>query len=115
MIAVLVVDDEPGVRRLLDIVLRETGCTVRLAPDAETALTVVEEEDPDVVLTDVRLPGMNGMELAERIRNDGHHHRAHVILMSAYGKPRQAASEDFLPKPFDLESVVEAIREVANG
>lgn len=115
MLAVLVVDDEPGVRRLLDIVLRETGCQVRLAPDAETALAMLERDDPDVVLTDIRLPGMDGLELAHRIRNDGHHHRTHVILMSAYGKPRQAASEDFIPKPFDLDSIVEVIREAAGS
>lgn len=113
MFVVLVVDDEPGVRRLLDIVFRETGWTVREAPDAETALRMVEELDPDVVLTDVRLPGMDGTELAERIRNDGHNHHARVILMSAYGKPRRARSETFLPKPFDLEDVIETVRSCA--
>ena len=110
MLDVLVVDDEPGVRRLLDIVFRQTGWTVRAAPDAETALKMVEEIDPDVVLTDVRLPGMDGTELAERIRNDGHHHHAHIILMSAYGRPKRARAETFLPKPFDLENVVQTVR-----
>ena len=110
MLVVLVVDDEPGVRRLLDIVLNQPGWVVRDAPDAETALRMVEEIDPDVVLTDVRLPGMDGTQLAEQIRNDGHHHHAQVILMSAYGKPRRVPSGTFLPKPFDLDNVIQTVR-----
>ncbi|MCZ2108521.1 MAG: response regulator [Dehalococcoidia bacterium] len=110
MSSVLVVDDEPGVRRLLDIVLRETGASVWAVPDAEHALEMVEQLDPEVILTDVRLPGMNGMELADHVRNDGHHHRAQILIMSAYGRPAAARSEAFIPKPFDLDELVESVR-----
>lgn len=110
MSSVLVVDDEPGVRRLLDIVLRDTGASVRVAPDAESALAMVEELDPEVILTDVRLPGMDGVELARMVRNDGHHHRAQILLMSAYGRPPAMSADAFVPKPFDLDELVEHVR-----
>lgn len=110
MCSVLVVDDEPGVRRLLDIVLRDTGASIRVASDAESALAMVEEMDPEVILTDVRLPGMDGMELAKHVRDDGHHHRAQILLMSAYGRPPRITADHFIPKPFDLEGLVEQVR-----
>jgi len=115
MCAVLVVDDEPGVLRLLDIVLREVGCEVKLVPDAEAALLELEETNPDVVLTDVRLPGIDGLELAQRIHADPHLHDPHVILMSAYGKPRDLHGDDFVQKPFDLDSLVERVRTYAEA
>ena len=114
MVAVLVVDDEPGVRRLLDLVLREVGYRVSVAADAEAALQAVEEFDPDVVLTDIRLPGMNGMELAERIRNHSNRYRARIVLMSAYGRPCQASTEAFVSKPFDMDRVLAAVKGLAS-
>lgn len=110
---VLVVDDEPGVLRLLDIVLREVGCDVKLAADAETALRELEKASADVVLTDVRLPGIDGLELAERIHSDENLSDAHVILMSAYGRPHDLSGDDFLPKPFDLDRLVARVRSYA--
>lgn len=106
---VLVVDDEPGVRHLLALVLSESGCDVRVAPDAESAIALVEDHEPDVLLTDMRLPGKSGLELVNYIMNDGHHHRMRMLLMSAYGRPRKLGGIEFLPKPFNIESVVEAV------
>jgi CheY-like chemotaxis protein len=115
MCAILVVDDEPGVRRLLDIVLREVGCDVKLVPDAETALRELEESNPDVVLTDIRLPGIDGLELAERIHSDDHLRDSHVILMSAYGRPRDLHGDDFVQKPFNLDLLVERVKSYAEA
>lgn len=109
MCDVLIVDDEPGVRRLLALVLRESGCDVRVAADAESAMRLVEDHEPDVLLADVRLPGIDGLELVERIQNDGHHHHTRMLVMSAYGRPRTLGGLEFLPKPFNLESVVQAV------
>lgn len=113
--AILVVDDEPGVLRLLGIVLRELGCEVRFASTAETALLELKELHPDVVLTDVRLPGIDGVELARRIHADAELCDAHVILMSAYGRPRGVQGDAFIAKPFDLEALVETVRNYAAG
>lgn len=112
--AVLVVDDEPGVLRLLDIVLREVGCEVKLVADAEAALLELEKARPDVVLTDVRLPGIDGLELAQRIHSDENLSDAHVILMSAYGRPHDLSGDDFVPKPFDLDRLVARVRSYAS-
>ncbi len=111
--AVLVVDDEPGVLRLLKIVLREIGCEVYVVNDAEAALQELARLQPGVVLTDVRLPGIDGLELARRIHADTHLRDAHVILMSAYGKPSGIHGDIFIPKPFDLEALVETVRRYA--
>ena len=113
--AILVVDDEPGVLRLLDIVLREVGCAVKLVPDGESALRALETSSPDVVLTDVRLPGIDGIELAQRIHSDAKLHDPHVILMSAYGRPRDLHGDDFVQKPFDLDSLVARVRTYAGA
>ena len=63
----LVVDDEPAILRLVAIVLRDLGCQAVTASDAESALTIIENDHPNVVISDVKLPGMDGVELARRI------------------------------------------------
>jgi len=62
-ISVLVVDDQPGVRRLLQEVLQEEGFEVRLADCGEAALRQVREKKPDFILMDMKMPGMSGLEV----------------------------------------------------
>lgn len=104
----LVVDDEPAILRLVALVLRDIGCDTLTAPDAESALRVIEGEHPDVVISDIKLPGMDGIELARRIKSnaaDG----TPVLLMSAFGEPRNHPADAFLAKPFDIDSLLEFV------
>lgn len=105
----LVVDDEPAVLRLVEIVLADMGCGMLAAPDAETALEMLFADSPDFVLTDLRLPGMDGLELARRIKDSEQLSSTPVLLMSAFAEPPSHSCEGFLAKPFDIERLAEFV------
>jgi len=104
--SVLIVDGDPGIRRVLDYVLRDLDCEILLAPDGESAIETIDAEDPDMVLAEVRLPGISGPELASRIREHGHPN-TRIVLMSAYPRPPAGAEDQFLYKPIRFERLIE--------
>ena len=113
---VLIVDDEKNLRRTLADILHDEGYTVDVAATGEEALELCSKENYGIVLMDVRMPGIDGVEAFRRIRR--HHEGVRVILMSAYsveGLKQSALDEGavaFLAKPLHLEQVVHLIGEV---
>ena len=113
---ILIVDDENSMRVTLAAILRDEGYQAATAATGEEALELCSREDFSVVLLDVRMPGIGGVEAFRRIRR--HHEGVRVILMSAYGVDalRDAALDEgaiaFLPKPLDLEMMIDLIRDV---
>lgn len=112
---ILVVDDQPGVRYLLDIVFREGGHNVRLAQNGLQAIDAVKAQKPDLVIMDVRMPQMNGLEALGRIKLISP--ETEVILMTAYitdetiqSAIRKGALCCF-NKPFDIEECRNFIEE----
>jgi len=105
----LVVDDEPAILRLVAVVLRDLGCDALTARDAESALDVIEQQDPDFVISDIKLPGINGVELARRIKSDRRLDKKPVLLMSAFGEPRSHDGDGFLAKPFDIDGFIDFV------
>ena len=106
--SVLVVDDDPTILRLLARLLTAGGFDVRTAPDAAAALAEIDGHRPDLVLTDVMMPGLDGIGLARRLRELGH--TMPVVLMSADEQASRAAPDlPFLPKPFDLARLRELV------
>jgi two-component system, NtrC family, response regulator AtoC len=111
---VLVVDDELGLRHTLSLILGGEGHEVRVAEHGAAALEMLAAEDADLVLCDVRMPGMDGLELLDRYKQQGG--RALVIVMSAYGDDDAAleamrrGAYDFLPKPFRADQVLLVLR-----
>src|SRR5690606_29997451 len=113
---VLVAEDEEGVRAMLGIALRAAGFDSILCADGEDALGRLEDGLlPDLVLMDVRMPRMGGVELARRIREDRRWDLIPLVAMSAYSDDLQeheikaAGADAFLPKPFtiaDLRSML---------
>ena len=107
-----VVDDDRAVRIVLAAALREAGWSPREFADAEAALAALREGVPDLVFTDVRMPGIDGIGLLERLA--ACEPRPGVIVMSAYtdiastAAAYRAGAFDFLPKPFDLDHAVAA-------
>ena len=107
--AVVVADDEESARISLGQILREDGYHVLLASDGEEALRLVAAEQPDVLLTDLRMPGMDGHELLSRVRQG--YPEVAVVIMTAHGTIRSAVqalregAEDYLTKPVDVEEV----------
>ena len=106
---VLVVDDEPKMQRVLEILLRKLGHEVLLAADGQAALTLAQSVPVDLVMTDLRMPGMDGIALLTALREHGI--AAPVILLTAYGTVESAVTAmkkgayDYILRPFDVEAV----------
>jgi DNA-binding NtrC family response regulator len=106
---VLIVDDERTLARAIKAFLTESGYEAEVAVDAEQALRLLETLRPDVVFSDVRLPGMDGIELLRRIRDFDP--AVPVIIMTAHGTIEGAVEAvklgafDYLKKPVDLEEL----------
>jgi two-component system response regulator AtoC len=109
-----VVDDEENLRVVLRTLLRRHGYEVETASSGEEALTMVDSFGPDVVLTDVRMPKMGGLDLLSTLKAKGN--EATVIVMSAYGNmdlaldAMKAGAYDYVQKPFKPDEVVLALR-----
>jgi len=106
---VLIVDDERTLARAVKAFLAESGYEAEVAGDAETALALLERLRPDVVFTDVRLPGMSGIDLLRKIREFDA--AIPVVIMTAHGTIEGAVEAvklgafDYLKKPVDLEEL----------
>lgn len=112
---ILIVDDERDMLNLLAKVLtKKAGCTVTTVPSAEAALEKVQSEGFDVVLTDIKMPGMDGLSLLQQVQNlDA---TLTTIVMTGYGTIEMAVQAlkdgayDFVEKPFDNERILLTIR-----
>ena len=116
---IFVVDDEPSVRFVLGEALREAGHPVEEFDSAAAALVALEHNAPALLITDVRMPGMDGLELLARLRD--RHPDLPVVVMSAYTDVASTAAAfrggafDFLSKPFDLDAAVELAGRALNA
>src|SRR5919112_3995202 len=118
-IRVLVVDDEPAIRGSLSGVLQDEGYHVESAPDGETGLARLNEETFDVVLLDVWLPGIDGMETLTRIQTLPPPGRPTVVMISGHGSIETAVRAtklgafDFLEKPLTIQKVTVTVKNAA--
>ncbi len=116
---VLVVDDEPDTRDLIWDILSDEGYEVDLCANGEQALTTLERKQFDLILADIKMPGMSGMELLTKVHAIAPD--AKVILMTAYASldtAIQAVREqafDYLKKPFDLDQFRQRVQEAVEG
>jgi two-component system alkaline phosphatase synthesis response regulator PhoP len=115
---VLVVDDARDVRNLIAAHLKRGGHTVLLAEDGDAALELAREEKPDLAIVDIMMPGMNGYELTETIREIPMTKDLPVIVLTARagGADRAHAfrvgADAFVQKPFELQRLTDAISSV---
>jgi two-component system response regulator MprA len=111
---VLVVDDEPPVRDALERALTLEGYRVDLAEDGSQALKKVATEEPDVIVLDVLMPGVDGLETCRRLRAEGH--GLPVLMLTARDAVSDrvdgldAGADDYLVKPFALEELLARLR-----
>ncbi|MCU1293733.1 MAG: response regulator [Bryobacterales bacterium] len=103
---VLVCDDEPYILESVSYVVREEGYDVLTAEDGNQGLSVFRAEHPDLVLLDVMMPGMTGLEICREIKRDELSCGAYVILLTAMGQERdiedgyQSGADEYMTKPF---------------
>ena len=112
---VLIVDDDPQLRQSFEKLLIEEGHTVQTAANGETGLAMVRESAPDLVVMDVRLPGMNGLEASRAMRKA--EPKLPIIIMTAYGTTETAIEAtkegafDYVLKPFNIPDILAIVRD----
>ena len=113
-VSILVVDDEPPIRKLLRVGLGSQGYAVTEAPNARAAIELLEAERPDLILLDLGLPGMSGLELLGKLRNDGLD--IPVVILSSRTdeagivQALELGADDYVTKPFGMNELVARIR-----
>src|ERR1700724_4545284 len=106
MPAILIVEDEAKMRRLLELNLGDDGFTTLSAEDAETGLKPLRENPVDLVVTDLKMPGMNGLEFLQAVKRQNS--ALPVVVMTAFGSVEtavdamKAGASDYVLKPFSL-------------
>ena len=114
-IRILVVDDDENLRRLVAAYLESEGYEVEEAADGHSALAVVEAEEPQLVVLDLMLPGISGLEVARRIRAGG---TTPVLMLTARGSEEdvlrgfEAGADDYLVKPFGPKVLVARVKAI---
>jgi DNA-binding NtrC family response regulator len=117
MSVIIVIDDEHRQRDILQTILEEEGHEVHTAPSAEDGLSLIKALNPDVVITDLKMGGMSGMQLLEAIPEDLI--KPSVIIMTAYGTISSAVEAikkgafDYLTKPLEKDSIVLTVKKAA--
>jgi two-component system, OmpR family, KDP operon response regulator KdpE len=110
---ILVVDDEPQITRVLKTTLSSHGYGTRAAGDGDEALQVMKDWFPDLVITDLRMPNMDGLELCRRIREKS---LIPIIVLSVKGEERtkvealDAGADDYVTKPFNVNELLARVR-----
>ncbi|MDX8500095.1 response regulator transcription factor [Mesorhizobium sp. VK4C] len=113
-VSILVVDDEPPIRKLLRVGLGSQGYTVSEAPNAKAAIELIETQPHDLILLDLGLPGMSGLELLGKWRNDGLD--IPVVILSSRTdeagivQALELGADDYVTKPFGMNELVARIR-----
>jgi CheY-like chemotaxis protein len=116
-IMILIVEDDPANRRLMETFLHSRGYNVASVANAEAALTFIRDHRPRLVLLDIRMPGINGIELAHIIRSDSTIADIPLIAVTAQLLPageqkmRAAGFDGFLPKPIKFPQLEGYLRQ----
>lgn len=118
-ITIMVIDDQPGIRRLLAEVLQEDGYNVAIAANGYDALHKVKEITPQLILMDMKMPGMDGLETFRELKKAGKAER--VIMMTAYGELElvkealNLGAYKYITKPFDINVIKKIVAEAVNA
>jgi two-component system, OmpR family, KDP operon response regulator KdpE len=110
---ILVVDDEPQITRVLKTTLSSHGYGTRTAADGEEALQMMKEWSPDLLITDLRMPNMDGLELCRRVRANS---QIPIIVLSVRGEEKikvqalDAGADDYVTKPFSTSELLARLR-----
>ena len=116
---VLTVDDSRTMREMLRLALADAGFEVLQAEDGQAGLEVLVDATPDVIVTDINMPKLDGFGFIEGVRRDPRHRATPILVLTTEGdaekksRGRQAGATGWIVKPFDPQSLVAAVRRVA--
>ena len=117
-LSVLVVDDDPVILRLLQVNFELEGIDVELAVDGEEGLNLIEADPPDLVISDIMMPKVNGLELLAALRSSPDTAALPVILLSAKAQVAdvqrglELGADDYVTKPFDPLELIDRVYKV---
>jgi two-component system cell cycle response regulator DivK len=118
---ILVVEDNESIRELIQIVLKGAGHEVQSVGDAEAALEIAQTGHPRLILMDIQLPGMDGLELARRLKADPATSDIMILAVTAYAmerdyhKAREAGCDGYIPKPLDIKTLPDTVSAYLEG
>ena len=118
---ILVVEDDPMQAMKLEALLQSVGCAVQVATNGREALEMIREERPDVVVSDILMPEMDGYEMCKRIRSESELKGVGVVLLTSLSEPQdvirglEAGADNFLPKPYESTRLLHMVKEVLGG
>jgi two-component system chemotaxis response regulator CheY len=116
---ILTVDDSATMRAMLKVALDDAGYTVVQAVDGVHGLEVLDGETPDVIITDINMPRMDGFGFIEGVRRDDRHRAIPILVLTTESdsekksRAREAGATGWIVKPFNPTKLVDAIRRVA--
>ena len=115
---ILVADDDPLTARFLNSLLSEKGYEVAVADDGEQALELVSTHHPDLILSDMVMPYLDGMDLLRALRGDVRHARIPIILLSLKDREEdivaglEGGADDYVVKPFNARELLARVRKL---
>ncbi|MGD1992558.1 MAG: response regulator [Anaerolineae bacterium] len=118
MTKILVAEDERDIRELIAFTLRFAGFDVRLAKNGAEAVEMVEAEDPDLIILDVRMPKMTGYEACRKIKADPETKETPVLILSAKGQEVEiqqgldSGADEYILKPFVPDELVAQVKDI---
>ncbi len=113
---VLIVDDEPNIVISIDFLLRQAGYETRVAHSGEDALRLFQEEPPDLVVLDIMLPGMDGFDVCQWIREHPEWDDVKIMMLTAKGRDVEVSkgfalgADAYITKPFSTRHFIDEVR-----
>ena len=118
---ILIVDDEPAILRILGDVLTDEGYNVIAATDGETGIEKAKVSNPDLIILDVMLPGINGFEVCKLLKENEQTKKISIIILTGIStlvehkqKALQLGADDYITKPFDMSDLLNRVKTLVN-
>uniref|UniRef100_B8HKU0 Two component transcriptional regulator, LuxR family n=1 Tax=Cyanothece sp. (strain PCC 7425 / ATCC 29141) TaxID=395961 RepID=B8HKU0_CYAP4 len=114
----LLVDDEPGLREAVQAYLEDSGFSVAAAPNAQAGWELLQQQTPDLVITDIMMPQVDGYQFLQQLRDDPRYSRLPVVFLTARGMTKDriqghnAGVDAYLAKPFDPDELVAIVKNI---
>ncbi len=118
---ILIVEDNMLVQEVYASALQSLGCEVITADDGNEALALAEEEEPDLIIMDIMLPGVSGLDLVKTMKNDPGLKDTPIIVVTTMAmaadqeKIKAAGADAYLPKPIQVDEFTDAVRKILEG